>query len=646
MEITTDATDSTDGKWRRRQDFRNCSRSDRLHLKIETNRLLEIQIMKPILILTTVLALCRGFVSAADAPAQPSNARTLAVVDRVRFLAAPDREQAMVGGKFTGSNVSPLEGFQVLAVIKTAPAAGEWGELSFANTTPYRWVRYEAPAGSRGNVAEVEFYAGANQLRGAGFGSAGTLPPGGSWKAAVDGKKETWFNSSTADGQYAGFDLGELASTARPAVTPGGGDFDQPQVVTMKCATPGATIRYTLDGTTPGAQGGRVYAEPFTIERNAMLTAVAFKDGLAASPGTLATLWVGKPVHPPMSSFHVGNSLTGNASRFSSFIRSAGGRDNFPAYLIGGSLTVKLWNESTGADKKRWDDTYAKAVHPLDYFTLQPRDFNVAEEADYATHFIKLVREKSPDVQPWLYAEWVERNRGRPTDRGEVPSYEMKKTFPALTWEESMSAMVLYNEEVQHEIVARNPGGKRVRVLPTALALGWLRNQIDQGKFPGVAPGEDSFYGAFFEDQVHVNPNGCYVVALTWYAALYGESPEDKLLPIGANLTPEQARALQRLAWDVVRNYPDCGLYKEGTVPVGPPQFASGAKSAKGVTPVTLASSTTGASFRYTLDGTAPTRTSGYAYCGIISARPGMTVKAVAFQNGMADSAVGEVTVP
>ncbi len=419
-----------------------------------------------------------------------------------------------------------------------------------------------------------------------------------------------------------------------------------PQLVTMKCATPGATIRYTLDGTTPSAQGGQLYTAPFTVEKNATVTATAVAEGLAPSPGTLATIWIGKPVHPPMNTFHVGNSLTGNASRFSSFIRTAGGKDPFPAYLIGGSLTVKLWNESQGADKARWDETYAKAVHPLDCFTLQPRDFNVAEEADYATRFIKLVREKSPDVQPWLYAEWIERDRNRPTDKGLVPSYEMKKTFPALTWEESMSAMLLYNEEVQHEIAARLHGGKRVRIIPTAVALGLLRNQIDQGQFPGVPPGEDNFYATFFEDTVHVNANGCYLVGLTWYAALYRESPEEKLLPIGTTLTAEQARVLQRLAWDVVRNYPDCGLFEGGSTPVAAPQFNRGATMTNDAFPVKLSSSTPGAAFRYTLDGTPPTRTAGYVYCGVISARPGMTVKAIAMESGMADSAVTETTIP
>jgi len=452
----------------------------------------------------------------------------------------------------------------------------------------------------------------------------------------VDGKPETWFNSSIADNQFVGFDLGNLASAQQPGINPGGGDFDAPQLVKMNSATKDATIRYTLDGTIPGPQDGQVYKEPLQLDHNATLTAVSFKDGSAPSPASVATLGIGKQ-RPPLNSFHVGNSLTGNASRFSQFIRTAGGQDKFPAYLIGGSLTVKLWTESQGADKKRFDDTYAKAVHPLDYFTLQPRDFNVPQEVENAARFILLLREKSPDVQSWLYAEWVEADRNRPTDKGKVASYEMKQTFPALTWEESMGAMLLYNEEVRHGLLARNLGGKPVRVLPTCLALGWVRNLLDHGKFPGVAPGVENFYATFFEDSVHVNPAGCYLVALTWYAALLRESPEGKLLPVGTGLTAEQALLLQRLAWDTVKNYPDCGLYEDGTQACAAPEFANDGKI------VTLSSGTPGAWFRYTLDGTAPARTNGYVYCGAISVQPGIQVKAVAYKSGMADSAAAEL---
>jgi hypothetical protein len=101
---------------------------------------------------------------------------------------------------------------------------------------------------------------------------------------------------------------------------------------------------------------------------------------------------------------------------------------------------------------------------------------------------------------------------------------------------------------------------------------------------------------------------------------------------------------MQRLAWDVVKNYPDCGLYQEGTTPVGKPEFSPAPADIKDVTPVTLSSGTPGAWFRYTLDGTPPTRTRGYVYCGVVSVRPGMTLKAIAYKSGMADSPVAEAT--
>jgi hypothetical protein len=96
----------------------------------------------------------------------------------------------------------------------------------------------------------------------------------------------------------------------------------------------------------------------------------------------------------------------------------------------------------------------------------------------------------------------------------------------------------------------------------------------------------------------------------------------------------------------VIKNYPDCGLYEEGTTPVGKPEFSPAPTSIYDVTPVKFSSSTPGAWFRYTLDGTTPTRTRGYVYCGVISVRPGMTVTALAYKSGMADSEAVPVTYP
>ena len=194
-----------------------------------------------------------------------------------------------------------------------------------------------------------------------------------------------------------------------------------------------------------------------------------------------------------------------------------------------------------------WEAYWSK-IGKVDHLTLQPRDFDLEKEVAAEVHFIRKFREKSPDLQPWLYCEWVEMKRQRPSDKGVVPSYQMEKTFPALTWEESMSAMLLYAEELRHRLGDRFHEGKPVRVLPTALAMGWIKNRIDRGEFPGVTPG--SFYPLLFNDQVHPadgpihgGANGAYLVDLTWYAAFYREPPEGKVLPIETSFTPEQARA-------------------------------------------------------------------------------------------------------
>ncbi len=350
-----------------------------------------------------------------------------------------------------------------------------------------------------------------------------------------------------------------------------------------------------------------------------------------------------------INSFHVGNSLTGNAVRFRDFAKTAGIENRSAWFLIGGAYTVKLWKAREGAERERFAKEYAKPGFPLDHFTLQPRDFNINEEVEYERKFIDLIRQKSPHVQPWLYAEWVERDRRRPSDKGVVPSYQMKRTFPAATWEESMAAMLLYVEEVEHRLneqgdTQKIDGGKPARILPCSLIIGWARNLVDNNQFPGVAPGEDNFYHTFFADQVHVNPAGCYLVDAVWYAAFTGQSPEGKFLPVGTTLTPDQARVIQRLAWDIVQNYPDCGLYKKGNTPAEPPTFSVPAGPITKPTPIRLSSTTPGVFYRYTLDGTTPSRTRGYVYCGTITAQPGMTIKAVAFKNGLADSGVAKVS--
>jgi hypothetical protein len=586
--------------------------------------------------LLALLATYFAFAHAAYPAEKPSPA-----CNRVRFQStSPGKEQGLLGGIFQGSNTSRWEGFETLAEIKEVPALKEWGEIKFDNKKVYRWVRFVQPNADAKTTAKVEFYAGDVLLAG-----------------EEKGTKVNFFKDDLDDNSIIGYDLFSIAAAQRPSFFPAGADLNGPTEVTIK-SNPGATIRYTLDGTWPTAERGETYTKPVRIEKNTTISAMAILPGQAPSLLNTTTYLLPETRKPGLKTAGIGNSLTGTTMGFWRYARTAGHDQKTALFLRPGALTREQWALATGdyakdklANSKEelarkrgsqtWDE-YWKGIDQVDVLTLQPRDFDLDKEIEAEINFIKLFQQKSPNVQPWLYCEWVEQKRQRPSDKGEVPSYQMKKTFPALTWEESMSAMLLYVEELQHRLTAQYKVGQRPRVLPSALAMGWIKNHIDSGNFPGGKPG--MFYPLLFNDQVHPaaapsngSSNGGHLVDLTWYAAFYKEAPEGKVLPIETSYTPEQAKFMEKLAWDVIKNYPDCGLYEEGKKPCGKPEFTNDGKQ------ITLKSSTPGAWFRYTLDGTEPTRTRGYVYCGVISVQPGIQVKAVAYKSGMADSAANEM---
>jgi len=577
-------------------------------------------------------------------------ASTAQIFNRARYLPTPGMEATMVGGKFEGSNVSWNDGYDVLAEIKDVPAPGQWVDLAISNTKPYRWIRYIGPEGKKSSVAELEFYSGDRKfpigsiIDGVPFGTASGSEWTG-WHKALDGRPQTSF---TSDHLFVGFDLKDQAGNPTPKLIPPPANYPEAQQVSVSGGAPGSTFRYTLDGTLPSATNGTLCTGAIDVSKNTTLVVAAFRDGLAPSPAAYGTYLIGPSQPPSLSSFHIGNSLTTITHDFAIYPRSVGYEHTYGMMMmISGSLTKQLWEDDVVKHPDIWQRKLG-GFHQLDDFTLQPRDFNIPEEASYDMNFFKAVWDKFPNVQPWLYAEWVEGERQRPTDRGVKPTAEMQKVFPALTWEESMSAMLLYNEDLERTINETSgpafAGHKKVRILPTDIAFGRMKNMVDHGEIPGLAPG--SFFQKVLMDYAHANMDGTYLVCLTWYAAFYGESPEGKVLPLKTDFTAEQATAMQKLAWDVVKNYPDCGFYEEGTSPVVNPQFSPAPEALGDVQQVALTSATPGAWFRYTLDGTTPTRTRGYIYCGVISVRSGMTVKAIAYKSGLADSGVTEGAYP
>ena len=62
------------------------------------------------------------------------------------------------------------------------------------------------------------------------------------------------------------------------------GFYDKPFQLALSSNIPGATIRYTADGSTPSESVGTIYNEPLTISRTTALRAIACKPGYVNSP--------------------------------------------------------------------------------------------------------------------------------------------------------------------------------------------------------------------------------------------------------------------------------------------------------------------------------------------------------------------------
>ena len=90
--------------------------------------------------------------------------------------------------------------------------------------------------------------------------------------------KEGFVNSEIAEATYEKMD-----TVAKPEFTPGGGKFAGKVEVTLKCATAGAEIHYTTDGSMPTAESAVYGDKSIVLAATTTVKAIAIKDGFVDS---------------------------------------------------------------------------------------------------------------------------------------------------------------------------------------------------------------------------------------------------------------------------------------------------------------------------------------------------------------------------
>jgi len=84
-----------------------------------------------------------------------------------------------------------------------------------------------------------------------------------------------WIDSAVTSAAYT---IGG-GTVATPTINPPGGTYGSAQTVTISTTTTGASIRYTVNGSTPSQTAGTLYTGPFTVSSTSTIKAIAYESG-------------------------------------------------------------------------------------------------------------------------------------------------------------------------------------------------------------------------------------------------------------------------------------------------------------------------------------------------------------------------------
>lgn len=166
--------------------------------------------------------------------------------------------------------------------------------------------------------------------------------------------------------------------------------------------------------------------------------------------------------------------------------------------------------------------------------------FDGGDTVDYGGRFYDIAVGANPNVQIYLYETWHDRS---PRWRRQID--EMRPI-----WEQAIDQI-----NAAHQ-------GPEMLLIPAGTAMARLYDRIRQGRVPGIRR-----FDQLFTDLIHLNHTGNYFVACVQYATIYGRSPvgaaRNATGRFGSQIegpSAATARAMQEIAWEVVRQDPRAGV--------------------------------------------------------------------------------------
>jgi len=390
-----------------------------------------------------------------------------------------------------------------------------------------------------------------------------------------------------------------------PTFTPAAGTFSTTQNVSLASTTSGVTIRYTTNGNTPTASSP-AYTAPIPVTQTTTIKAIAFKTGWAnsATATGVFTLQVATPTMSPSTGTYNSNqsvalstTTSGASIRYTTDGSTPTGRSTLYSAPISvtQTTTIKAIGLKTG-----WSNS---AVGTAVYtFQVDTPTFNPVQGTYSVNQSVALST----------------------TTTGASIRYTTDGSTPTGT-------STLYSTPIS---VSQTTTIKAI-----GLKTGWSNSAVGTAVYTlqVVAPIMNPSGGTY-------NANQSITLSTTTTGASIryttdGSTPTSTSnlysTPISVTQTTTIKAIGLKTAWtnsDVV-----IAVY---TLQVATPTFSPGGGTYPTAQTVTIATTTTGATLRYTSDGSDPTSSSSL-YTSPISVSTATTLKARGFKGGWTDSAVG-----
>jgi len=426
--------------------------------------------------------------------------------------------------------------------------------------------------------------------------------------------KTDWTISDVAQAAYT-----ITGTVASPSFTPGTGIYNVAQSVTITTTTPGATIRYTLDGSTPTETNGTIYMSPVAINNSATLKAVAYKANWLTSQVSNAVYTLTGSVAMPMISpntgtYAVAQNITITANPTDAIIR----------YTTDGSIpTETVGTVYTGSFNIANSTTIHAIAYKADWVTSP-----VAQAVIEITGAIS-VPSFNPIAGTYTSAQTVTITA---VPANATIRYTLDGNAPSET------TGLVYSGPIQ---VASS---QMIRAI--AYKTGWLTSAIGSANY--VITGTVAAPQIMPASGIYTTAQNVTMTSQTVGSSIRyttdGSTPSETNgnLYVGNFLVPSST-TVKAIAYktDWTTSTVTTATYTiTGTVATPTINPVSGTYTTAQV--VTMSTTTDGATIRYTTDGTDPTATSqGYTVPITVPLNTNITFKARAYKDNWEQSGVG-----